>query len=246
MTDNSRFDCETCGDLRSVPATLPCPACARVTGEQAQALATWIEGNVWQDSTVDVADLLRVLAVSNDQGRADQQQEGLTMPSEQPREGTRVNPDDVERAERWIGDAISRYYDHGCDDEADRDVMAMRRCIDALKARLEPAQPQPRGEGDDLAARLEEKSNVEEGLRPARPTNLPGPDLYHLGRAEAFAEAAQLARASTHPEQWGGSIRGCSPSSTRTPPTNAGRRGLAGSTDTNAPRGSCSNEPMPR
>lgn len=35
MTDNSRFDCETCGDLRSVPATLPCPACARVTGEQA-------------------------------------------------------------------------------------------------------------------------------------------------------------------------------------------------------------------
>ena len=167
-------------------------------------------------------------------------------PSEQPREGTRVNPDDVERAERWIGDAISRYYDHGCDDEADRDVMAMRRCIDALKARLEPAQPQPRGEGDDLAARLEEKSNVEEGLRPARPTNLPGPDLYHLGRAEAFAEAAQLARASTHPEQWGGSIRGCSPSSTRTPPTNAGRRGLAGSTDTNAPRGSCSNEPMPR
>jgi len=62
-------------------------------------------------------------------------------PSEQPREGTRVNPDDVERAERWIGDAISRYYDHGCDDEADRDVMAMRRCIDALKARLEPAQP---------------------------------------------------------------------------------------------------------
>ena len=165
---------------------------------------------------------------------------------EQPREGTRVNPDDVERAERWIGDAISRYYDHGCDDEADRDVMAMRRCIDALKARLEPAQPQPRGEGDDLAARLEEKSNVEEGLRPARPTNLPGPDLYHLGRAEAFAEAAQLARASTHPEQWGGSIRGCSPSSTRTPPTNAGRRGLAGSTDTNAPRGSCSNEPMPR
>ena len=66
------------------------------------------------------------------------------MPSEQPREGTRVNPDDVERAERWIGDAISRYYDHGCDDEADRDVMAMRRCIDALKARLEPAQPQPR------------------------------------------------------------------------------------------------------
>ena len=60
---------------------------------------------------------------------------------------------------------------------------------------------QPRGEGDDLASRLEEKSNVEEGLRPARPTNLPGPDLYHLGRAEAFAEAAQLARASTHPEQ---------------------------------------------
>ena len=77
MTDNSRFDCETCGDLRSVPATLPCPACARVTGEQALALAGWIEGNVWQDSTVDVADLLRVLAVSNDQGRADQRQEGL-------------------------------------------------------------------------------------------------------------------------------------------------------------------------
>ena len=65
MTDNSRFDCETCGDLRSVPATLPCPACARVTGEQALALAGWIEGNVWQDSTVDVADLLRVLRRSS-------------------------------------------------------------------------------------------------------------------------------------------------------------------------------------
>ena len=222
MTDNSRFDCETCGDLRSVPATLPCPACARVTGEQALALAGWIEGNVWQDSTVDVADLLRVLAVSNDQGRADQRQEGLTMPSEQPREGTQV--------ERCVtcGSPVEVV-------TSDEGTSCYR-----------PAQPQPMGEGDDLAARLEEKSNVEEGLRPARPTNLPGPDLYHLGRAEAFAEAAQLARASTHPEQWGGSIRGCSPSSTRTPPTNAGRRGLAGSTDTNAPRGSCSNEPMPR
>ena len=134
---------------------------------------------------------------------------------------------------------------HGLHWTLDKGVrVALQALTHKARATFRPAPP--RGEGDDLAARLEEKSNVEEGLRPARPTNLPGPDLYHLGRAEAFAEAAQLARASTHPEQWGGSIRGCSPSSTRTPPTNAGRRGLAGSTDTNAPRGSCSNEPMPR
>lgn len=59
--------------------------------------------------------------------------------------------------------------------------------------------PSEQKEGEarvDLAERLQAKSNVEQGLRPAAPTNLPGPDLYHLGRAEAFAEAAEMARST--------------------------------------------------
>ena len=137
----------------------------------------------------------------------------------------------------------------------------------------EPAQPQPRGEGDagktrgytrediqantwwpgkggegdDLAARLEDAATTAQRIGAKhREEGNSAASSYYRGQRNAYNEAAELARASCHPEQRGGSIRGCSPSSTRTPPTNAGRRGLAGSTDTNAPRGSCSNEPMPR
>ena len=111
-----------------------------------------------------------------------------------------------------------------------------------------PAQPeQPRGEGDDLAARLEDAATTAQRIGAKhREEGNSAASSYYRGQRNAYNEAAELARASCHPEQRGGSIRGCSPSSTRTPPTNAGRRGLAGSTDTNAPRGSCSNEPMPR
>ena len=59
------------------------------------------------------------------------------------------------------------------------------------------AQPQPRGEGDDLAARLE--SMAQEADKAADKTFGEG-YTYEVGRSEAFREAAQLARASTEGE----------------------------------------------
>jgi hypothetical protein len=46
----------------------------------------------------------------------------------------RVDPEDVERAERWIGDKIHRYYDKGYDEEDDRDVVALRSVMDSARA----------------------------------------------------------------------------------------------------------------
>jgi hypothetical protein len=50
------------------------------------------------------------------------------------RSPARVDPEDVERAERWIGDKIHRYYDKGYDEEDDRDVAALRSVMDFVRA----------------------------------------------------------------------------------------------------------------
>ena len=142
------------------------------------------------------------------------------MPSEQPREGTRVHElktlpgfiDAIEESGKTFevrnndrrfktGDTLHlREYDP---DEGYSGREIHRRvgyildgfpgiekgyCVMAL----EPAQPeQPRGGGDDLAARLEAQAEMWE-----RKGGL-GANIA----AGAYRQAAEMARASTHPEQ---------------------------------------------
>lgn len=80
------------------------------------------------------------------------------MPSEQPREGT--------RAEGLVPTESLREAIEQCREMEDphryhmlcAKIMSRISCATAPE---EPAQPQPRGEGDDLAARLEEKARAE-------------------------------------------------------------------------------------
>jgi hypothetical protein len=107
------------------------------------------------------------------------------MPSEQPREGTRAEAvqalRDMREDWQWCADDQERM------DAIKRGCLRNVAALDEAIAALAPAQPeQPRGEEDDLATRLEDLASW---LEPDSP--------FH----GTIREAAQLARASTHPEQ---------------------------------------------
>jgi hypothetical protein len=113
-----------------------------------------------------------------------------TAPSEQPQ--ARVDPEDYKRAERWIGDKITRYYDHGCDDEDDKDVAALRRVFDALK--IAPEQPPARVDPEDVEYLRDWQ---EERVKDANSGRLNAIDRHQaqlqadiLGRALAVLEPA--------------------------------------------------------